>query len=89
MVVSDDRNTAIVAYYRILQEVNAKYRRLYLQGLDPNKVYRIEGKDRLYYGDELMYAGLVNTDASCGEQNLKAQEGDFLSRLYILHGKDL
>ncbi|WP_348664857.1 alpha-galactosidase [Dubosiella newyorkensis] len=89
MVVSDDRNMAIVAYYRILQEVNSKYRRLYLQGLDPNKVYRIEGKDRLYYGDELMYAGLVNTDASCGEQNLKAQEGDFLSRLYILHGKDL
>lgn len=87
MVVSNDQKTAIVGYYRTLQEVNERFRRVRLQGLDPNALYQIEGCDYDAYGDELMYAGLITTDASAGEHNLKAGEGDYLSRLYILHQK--
>ena len=32
-----DQNTAIVGYYRPLQEVNQGFRRVKLLGLDPNK----------------------------------------------------
>lgn len=39
MVVSNDLNTAIVGYYRPLQEVNQGFRRVKLLGLDPNKEY--------------------------------------------------
>ena len=34
------------------------------------------------FGDELMHAGLVTSDGSCGEN--KSDEGDFLSRLYLV-----
>ena len=87
MVVSNDQKTAIVGYYRTLQEVNERFRRVRLQGLDPNALYQIEGCDYDAYGDELMYAGLITTDASAGEHNLKAGEGDYLSRLYILRAR--
>ncbi len=80
MVVSEDKTEAIVAYYRPLQEVNVGYRRLLLQGLDPDQSYTIDGHE--YYGDELMHAGLVITDDSCGENN--GQQGDYYSRLYLL-----
>ena len=41
MVVSDARDTALVAYYRVLQEVNAGRRSVRLAGLDPAAHYRV------------------------------------------------
>lgn len=35
MVVSEDKKQAIVGEYRVLNEVNAPYKRIYLQGLQP------------------------------------------------------
>lgn len=84
MVVSEDRSKAIVGYYRPLQEVNERFRRLPLQGLDPDLLYTIEGRSYEAYGDELMYAGLITTDLSCQEQT---DEGDYVSKLFILHAK--
>lgn len=82
MVVSEDQNTAIVGYYRPLQEVNQGYRRVKLLGLDPDKKYHISTNDFSCYGDELMNVGLITSDGSCGEN--KEQIGDYLSKLYIL-----
>lgn len=84
MVVSEDRSKAIVGYYRPLQEVNERFRRLPLQGLDPDLLYTIEGRSYEAYGDELMHAGLITTDLSCQEQT---DEGDYVSKLFILHAK--
>ena len=84
MVVSPDKNTAIVGYYRPLQEVNVAYRRVKLLGLDPEKNYHISLHDYTCYGDELMNVGLMTSDASAGERNMQVNEGDYLSRLYIL-----
>lgn len=93
MVVSDDRQRAIVGDYKMLLKPNSAYTRVLLSGLEPRTVYRVEctgpstisGKQ--FSGDELMRIGLVDTDASSGEMGganpLGATE-DFDSKLFIL-----
>ncbi|WP_301082267.1 alpha-galactosidase, partial [Faecalibaculum rodentium] len=49
MVVSEDKKQAIVGYYRVLQEINAPFRRLKLQGLSPDRLYAISGKEEQEY----------------------------------------
>lgn len=90
MVVSSDQKHAIVGYYKILQRVMAPFQRLYLQGLDPDKKYRINASKEGLYGDELMCCGMVVSDASCGENEevYNGRNGDFQSRLYVLESED-
>jgi len=84
MVVSADRKEAIVGYYRILSRVNAPFSRIALQGLDPEISYEVEGEG-VFYGDELMHAGLVTSDASTGKfGHYVKQAGDFASKIYLL-----
>lgn len=90
MSVSDNADRAVVGWYRTLNAVNAPYTRLRLKGLDPDRLYKVRVDDRLigeFYGDELMYAGLVTSDGSSGEI-LDGQKPscDFDSRLFILEG---
>lgn len=85
MIVSDDKKTAIIGYYRPLQEINSVYRRLKLQGLDPSFEYNISSADRPLFGQELMNAGLVISDYSASENNDGSNEGDYLSRIYVLN----
>ena len=92
MTVSEDRSEALVAYYRVLQVVNAPYRRIKLAGLDASARYRVTeqgvaAKDadpcgRTVSGAELMQIGLDLFDHSCG-QNPDGQ-GDFRSRLFVV-----
>lgn len=85
MVVSEDQKTAIVAHYKMLNEVNRSYQRLYLQGLHPEFDYQVENQK--YNGTELMNAGFVITDASSGqinEQNKRPETHDFDSRVWVL-----
>lgn len=86
MVVSKDRKSALVGYYRPLQEVNVGYRRLYLQGLLEETEYEVTLGDKSFrhYGDELMRAGLSNSDESCGENKGigTGNHGDYQSRIY-------
>lgn len=88
MSVSEDKKTAIVGWYRVLNPVNDSYTRLKLCGLMEDAEYTIEGNNSSFFGDELMNLGLLTSDATSGE----AQEGqfkgcDFDSRLYILKAK--
>lgn len=85
MIVSPDQSQAIIGYYRVLQEVNSRYRRLKLQGLNPLWEYSISSKDYSLSGDELHKVGLVMTDSSAGENNHGEKEGDFISRIFILN----
>lgn len=89
MVVSKDQETAIVGYYRTLQEVNVGYRRVKLLGLNPDIEYHVSINETDHYGDELMNLGLLTTDSSCGENKEKydGTNGDYLSRLYIIKAK--
>jgi len=85
MVVSDDKKTAIVGWYRVLNVVNWRFERVRLQGLNPEYRYRNELSGTLHYGDELMYAGLVTSDDTAGEVSGDYKDyTDFDSRIYVL-----
>ncbi|MDD7268068.1 MAG: alpha-galactosidase [Lachnospiraceae bacterium] len=88
MVVGEDRQNAIVGYYRVLSEVNAPYRRLYLQGLNPDYLYRVMEQDTVlgdFYGSQLMQAGLPTSDSASGNDRSDEQPtGDFYSRVFVL-----
>lgn len=88
MVVSEDKKTAIVGWYRILNDVNGRYTRLRLEGLNPDAAYRNVNGGTVHYGDELMYAGLITTDDSAGQVSAGADHStDFESRIYILEAE--
>ena len=85
MVVSEDKSQAIVRYYKILNDVNCEYRRLYLPGLEADTLYNVQEELGSYLGnftgDELANIGLVTTDASAGQNQ---ETTDFYSKLFIL-----
>ena len=57
-IVSEDKKEALVTFVQVLNRANFKSRRIRLKGLDPKKQYRIEGEEKCYSGEALMYAGL-------------------------------
>ena len=84
MAVSEDKKTAIVGWYRILNDVNGRYTRLRLEGLCPEYAYRNCSSGLVHYGDELMYAGLITSDDTAGQVSEEAHSTDFESRIYVL-----
>lgn len=70
-VVSRDKTEALFTYIQVLNRPNYHSRRIYLQGLAPEKIYRIEGEDGSYSGEALMKAGY----------NVQNLWGDFRGRL--------
>ncbi|MBS6645223.1 MAG: alpha-galactosidase [Clostridiaceae bacterium] len=93
MVVSNDRKTAIVAWYKVLAVPNPKLKKLLLKGLDPDKIYRCSRDGETYYGDELMNMGFLMDleftgssvrKAEITRKNSGADAGDFTSHLYVL-----
>ncbi len=87
MVVSEDQKTALVGYYKILNEVNGPYHRVKLCGLNPDMQYTVDG-DASHYGDELMNLGLLTTDGAAGELTPEDRKSvDFDSRIFALHAQ--
>ncbi|XCP83971.1 alpha-galactosidase [Roseburia hominis] len=88
MVVSEDRRTALVGYYRVLNEVNASYSRLKLKGLSAELCYVNELSGTEHYGDELMNLGLITSDDTAGQFPADEMTStDFESRIYVLKAK--
>lgn len=97
MVVSDDQSEAILAYFRVLQPVNAPYRRIRLAGLSETAEYAVsefhlreenETYEGMHFGDELMYAGFSVSDIAAAAYGKAAEyQGDYLSRLFHLKAK--
>ncbi|OAK67297.1 alpha-galactosidase [Lederbergia galactosidilytica] len=90
MVVSQDQKEAIVGYYKVLAKPNEKYNRLKLNGLDPNKLYTVSGRNSNHYGDELMNIGiLLNQDYTdrADEYWQRDHPKDYDSNLFILKEK--
>ncbi len=86
MVVSEEKDEAIVGYYKVLNNPNEAYQRLKLTGLDPNKQYQVNDLSRNYYGDELMNVGIIlsNTLSNPEGENLGLDDGDYQSKIYVL-----
>lgn len=77
MIVSADQKEAFVAFFRVLSVAHAPKQVLKLQGLDPEIAYEVEGEEDVFYGDELMHAGL----------RVPNLEGDFVSKVWYLKAK--
>lgn len=73
-VVSKDKKEALYTFVQVMNRPNYHSRRIQLQGLDPDKVYAIEGEEGAYSGELLMKAGI----------NIKNLWGDFIGRLIHL-----
>ena len=90
MVVSEDKKEAVVGWFRVLSGTNQPYTRMCLKGLDEELLYEItvcRDVEKFYgtfRGDELMYIGLVTSDAVSGEVPDGEGLADFESRLFIL-----
>ena len=76
-VVSKDKKEALVIFIQVLAMPNHQSRRIRLKGLDDRFMYEIEGDDKEYGGDVLMYAGI----------NIKRLFGDFKGQLIHLVAK--
>lgn len=89
MTVSDDKKTALVGFYRVLNRVNGCFTRLRLLGLHPEYCYRNAVDGSCHYGDELMYAGLITSDETAGElMSGIGMSADFESRIYVLEAAE-
>ncbi len=87
MSVSEDGMQAVCGVYKTLNRPVCGYQKLCLRGLLPDVKYRITGGDKEYtaYGSELMYFGLLISDASSSERRPDMRETcDFDSRLYVI-----
>lgn len=90
MVVSQDKRQAIVACFKILNDVNSEFRRLSLKGLNEELLYEVESEGREigeFFGNEMMNIGLITSDSSSGETNADTACGDFWSKIYVLNAK--
>ena len=84
MSVSEDKKTAVVGSYKIFNEPNCPFKRVKLEGLDPNTEYSVNGGE-IHSGSELMNIGLVTTDSSSGEwKEGMEMTGDFYSKIFVL-----
>lgn len=73
MFVSENKQEAFAAYFKVLSEPSAPLRRLKFKGLDPSKVYRLIETGDLYGGDALIHYGIP----------LRDLKGDFQSQLFV------
>lgn len=95
MVVSEDKKTAIYAYYKILATPNPSMKKIKLQGLNPALEYHCKERNMSFYGDELMnfgmlcdieFTGLLQGDDFQGVYHPGTDKGDFTSHVVVLKG---
>ncbi|MCZ0702467.1 alpha-galactosidase [Natronobacillus azotifigens] len=86
-VVSADQTEAILAYYQWSEIPNDGFRRIYFTGLNENLEYEIVGIPGTYYGDELMYIGIV-LDNPRIHQHKHHHPNDFRTKLYHVKAVD-
>ncbi len=96
MVVSKDKQTAIVGYYKVLATPNPGLKKIKLKGLDESLQYSCQNRQEVFYGDELMNVGLLTdieftgvlvSDQFTGVHNPGTDHGDFTSQLYVFEAK--
>ena len=81
MVVSQEKDRAIVSYYQVLNPANGGWLKLKLKGLCEEMPYKVSlwGKDEILYGNQLMYAG-IPIDRAFFSKDI----GDFASLLFMI-----
>lgn len=72
MVVSKDKKEALVTYVQVRARLISKSNTIFLKGIHPDKKYKLEDNNEIYYGEELLNCGFLISNL----------EGDFRSKLY-------
>ncbi|MDO4903721.1 MAG: alpha-galactosidase [Limosilactobacillus sp.] len=80
-VVNDDKSEAILARFQILNGPNPAYIRTYFTGLDPEKMYTINGGDEKFSGAELMNVGYFVPRIM--ERKPEKDPSDFSARILV------
>ena len=73
-VVNKDKTEALITFVQVLNRPNMHSIKIKIDGLDDDKVYRIDGTEKLYHGSTLANAGLL----------FERPWGDFQSKLIHL-----
>lgn len=83
-VVSEDKKTLVLAYYKMMNEVMKPYQRIKLQGLNPEWQYRLD--NQIYSGEALMNIGFILSDSSSGQiiNESLSPTFDYDSKVWIL-----
>ncbi len=90
MIVSKDKKTAILGYYKILATPNTSLKKVALQGLCEDFEYKCG--DKTYFGDELMnygfnvateFSGVLQALNYKGKYTPGTDMGDFTSQVYV------
>lgn len=77
-VASKDRSRVLFTYVQVMAEPNKRSKKIHLQGFEERALYRLEGTDRMYSGEMLLYGGFL----------IEPVKGDFVSRLYYFVKED-
>ncbi len=80
MVVSEDKNTAILTTYKNQKIPNAGFERIKLKGLAKDRIYSVNAK-REVYGDHLMEFGIATME---NDEIWYESDADYSSRIYVL-----
>ena len=72
-VAAKDQSEAVGTYVQVLAGANVRSRKIRLKGLDGKAMYRLEGTEKTFGGQVLMYGGVL----------IEPQEGDYRSK--VLH----
>jgi alpha-galactosidase len=86
MVVDQEKEEALVGYYKVLAKPNEAYERIKLVGLDSNKLYSINNQTT-YYGSELMNIGIIlagNYIDRANEYWGREHPGDYQAKLFYI-----
>ena len=70
-VVSKDRSESLVTFVQVMGRPNMHSMIIHIPGLDPERLYRIEGEERVYHGRTLDKAGIP----------IIPMTGDYVSKL--------
>lgn len=84
--VTQDKATVYLAYFHVLSAPNMPFRRARLVSLDPLQLYKLDGADETYRGDELMNSGIMLPQVSTGPKVSGVRympDGDFSSHLFV------
>ncbi|AZB42206.1 alpha-galactosidase [Bacillus sp. FJAT-42376] len=86
MVAAKDQSAALAGWYKTLAVPNPKKDQVIrLAGLDPDASYSVEGRSRIYNGDELMRRGLdLSAEFNGANGKYAHRGGDFQSEVFYL-----
>lgn len=83
-VVDEEKEEAIVAWFKVLAKPNEAIKYLKIRGLDEYELYYVTGYDEPISGSVLMNHGIMIRPSFNGVEKTQAPIGDFQSRVWYL-----